>query len=626
MHGKAAAAKTIMLIFFALITLTIVAFQIYFPSTVLSLIKSNDETIPEPHIIRILSPSLPPNRPTQTLFSKQMQILTSKPPDHSQHFDKFHPELEICSSPVIVGGNAAAGTRGAAHLLLRMGVNIIADNSYTLDTEVGDWPDLVRQVLVHTNGSLNYRLEDIDPVAVESVTASLLKYFSFLKNISCLHAKRNDQYLPLWGFKVPASIFFLPFWNRIFPNFIFVHVIRDGRDGPFGNQGDLVKHFWDIFPNDSETRHFESSQRIAISKKMAEKDAAFIKLKRTVMKVPMPVGANVGNIYVSDLAKVQDFYADEFGRNMTRWSVKLWSKVNMEANTFGQAFLGPHRYHLVRSNDLVSPEGFFYEAYNLFPIAYRQNTVSNSDSDKITEDLISTVRRVHEEYNDDVLSRKTLSSFVYNQFLKASHYNDKTAYFCCISSFADGRRFSYGDWIAFAPTPMKVAMTLEAHTALVHFQFENPDFSRVDFSNYKSVKPDDDIILLKQMCPGGNLKAYCNTGIINDLQKPLPGSFTGTSNRGIIKSCKFTQGFVNASLVQKGGIISLYSLRARIYAPELMTPQLCCAACMNFQPLCTHFDIIGQSECQLKHIDSIETKVSGYMHEGIIMYIMSRTM
>jgi hypothetical protein len=54
-----------------------------------------------------------------------------------------------------------------------------------------------------------------------------------------------------WGWKVPRSIFLLPFLDEQFPAMRFVHVVRDGRDMAFSdNQGQLRSYGSGILESD----------------------------------------------------------------------------------------------------------------------------------------------------------------------------------------------------------------------------------------------------------------------------------------------------------------------------------------------------------------------------------------
>jgi hypothetical protein len=58
-----------------------------------------------------------------------------------------------------------------------------------------------------------------------------------------------DPRCPAWGFKAPNSLLGLPLFAALFPNFIFVHVLRDGRDIAFSENTRQAARFFDsLFP------------------------------------------------------------------------------------------------------------------------------------------------------------------------------------------------------------------------------------------------------------------------------------------------------------------------------------------------------------------------------------------
>ena len=94
-----------------------------------------------------------------------------------------------------------------------------------------------------------------------------------------------------WGWKEPRSIFLIRFFDRHFPSFRFLHVVRDGRDMALSsNQNQLRKH-----------------------------------------------GALAG--------------LPRFGLSLAAQSIALWSWVNSEAARYGRDSLG-ERYLRVRFEDL----------------------------------------------------------------------------------------------------------------------------------------------------------------------------------------------------------------------------------------------------------------------------------
>jgi hypothetical protein len=99
----------------------------------------------------------------------------------------------------------------------------------------------INPVLSYTR-SLNYRLADL-PTSLRNTTLSALE--NAIKEM--LACKPTDQLR--WGFKNPRSMFVLPFIQTLYPDFMFIHVVRDGRDIALSaNKNQPLKHFRAAFP------------------------------------------------------------------------------------------------------------------------------------------------------------------------------------------------------------------------------------------------------------------------------------------------------------------------------------------------------------------------------------------
>ena len=123
--------------------------------------------------------------------------------------------------PVIVGGNGHSGTRIFAEVLDEAGVHMgipgltRAKPSYDLN---------VRRLLNRWCGP--YLRQELTP----SQRRAMEREFRFALRVYFPWRGRP------WGFKNPRSMFLLPFYDQIFPDMRFVHVIRDGRDVTLGNK------------------------------------------------------------------------------------------------------------------------------------------------------------------------------------------------------------------------------------------------------------------------------------------------------------------------------------------------------------------------------------------------------
>jgi hypothetical protein len=103
-----------------------------------------------------------------------------------------------------------------------------------------DTLDALINPILETTRSLDYDPNtlpaDLAGRAVEMIHAAA--------NLHCAPGRRNGR----WGFKNPRHMFLLPILNRAFPEFVFVHVLRDGRDMLFSeNRNQLRMYYRDLF-------------------------------------------------------------------------------------------------------------------------------------------------------------------------------------------------------------------------------------------------------------------------------------------------------------------------------------------------------------------------------------------
>jgi hypothetical protein len=94
--------------------------------------------------------------------------------------------------------------------------------------------------IVRATGSLDYDLRalpvDLRTRALEMITSAAKQHRHFQTG-----ARR-------WGFKNPRQMFILPLLSYVFPNLIFVHVVRDGRDMLFSaNQNQPQNYYSALF-------------------------------------------------------------------------------------------------------------------------------------------------------------------------------------------------------------------------------------------------------------------------------------------------------------------------------------------------------------------------------------------
>lgn len=144
--------------------------------------------------------------------------------------------------PVIIGATGGSGTRVVREILRHAGVytGVRVNNA-------GDALDFVKFFDVHipaalrVTRTLNYRLADLP----ETVGLCALSDLQRLIAVYCTDIPPEST---MWGFKNPRAMYVLPYIERLFPNFFFIHVIRDGRDMSLSqNQGQMRKHYEDMF-------------------------------------------------------------------------------------------------------------------------------------------------------------------------------------------------------------------------------------------------------------------------------------------------------------------------------------------------------------------------------------------
>lgn len=147
--------------------------------------------------------------------------------------------------PIIVGGNGHSGTRVPVLLLRANGVNFghqyFARRSRSDDTRLlwfyNRWAASYLDDKIGTFGSMQMKLE----------------LLAWLRAIIPFRRQR-------WGIKNPRSLLMLPFLATCFPDFYFVHIIRDGRDMTFGNVFARANRYVRFFVSQDERRLPEEVQ------------------------------------------------------------------------------------------------------------------------------------------------------------------------------------------------------------------------------------------------------------------------------------------------------------------------------------------------------------------------------
>ena len=522
----------------------------------------------------------------------------------------FADNVTVCTSPIIVGGTAGSGTRGAVTLLKKMGVMMLYDLA-SYDVEIGDWPKLVRDVLTHTNGSLMYNLGSIPAPVCDRVLSQLRSHFGTYKNLSCIPIRQNGVRLPLWGFKVPASIFFLPFWEEIFPDFIFVHAVRDGRDMPFSrNTGDAEKHLFDLFPD--EFAGEGEAKRKAIVKTL-QKLPSHVKnatIAGTRARSTKRRGRSIIRIkqLVYEEQKLPPYQPASSAYNLLltgmKHVLKVWNKTNVEALGYAQKNL-EGRYHVVHTQSLTSAIGFFQQALSLFNLVYRvvdpknvlsRHTCTGSRSNGCGVLLTSAKQ-----------DRDSLGCYLYEAFLRANSYgadveHDYKRILCCIAQNAIASRRevaartadSYNRFEKYATNEF-IAHFLNVHASdglrLFNFSLDAQHAATAQNHNDDYCAP---LLLHNNPCKRLIQNDAVGTRPKFSQDYPFPGMMSGGRVMRLPgegeRRCN-TFAFTNETRQRGNDVVHHYLADSFGQGALRSTKRACCLACRNIEPLCNAISV-----------------------------------
>jgi hypothetical protein len=141
------------------------------------------------------------------------------------------PDNLLDFGPTAIGATGGSGTRVLARLARGAGLFIGEDLNAAEDA---------RPVGAFVRRWIGRYLADRGSPAWTATEAAMRRALEAAVAVHC--APLAGQPRP-WGWKVPRSIFLLPFLDDAFPALKFVHLVRDGRDMAFSdNQGQLVSH------------------------------------------------------------------------------------------------------------------------------------------------------------------------------------------------------------------------------------------------------------------------------------------------------------------------------------------------------------------------------------------------
>jgi hypothetical protein len=195
----------------------------------------------------------------ETITVPENESKISIPPlEKKEQKDQTHPQ--IINPPIVkrkpkrppavlvVGGTDGSGTRRVVQLLTNLGVLIVSEDPETYDIHAdlfGGWPKVVAPLL-ETTGSITYDPDTLPPQLRSSTESNLRRLLSQAakdshkpesKTLAVGGALPTPSHVHavdvLYGFKAPVAMTLIPWWKKLNPHFMFLHVLRDGRDIAF---------------------------------------------------------------------------------------------------------------------------------------------------------------------------------------------------------------------------------------------------------------------------------------------------------------------------------------------------------------------------------------------------------
>ena len=158
--------------------------------------------------------------------------------------------------PVVIGATGGSGTRAIQAVLERAGVFMGARVNHAGDAmDFEPFLDRYINLILQETRSLNYTLDALPDglraEVVEGFKAALETYMAEVPSGR------------LWGWKNPRSMYILPIIEDAFPDFRFVHLLRDGRYmAQSRNQNQVRKHYGSLFGRSSEDHLAVTSARL----------------------------------------------------------------------------------------------------------------------------------------------------------------------------------------------------------------------------------------------------------------------------------------------------------------------------------------------------------------------------
>lgn len=167
------------------------------------------------------------------------------------------------SAPLIIGATGGSGTRAIAQLLTQSGQVYLGKN-HNKAMDCLDFksfydhyiPDFLPYFYLK-RPIIDNQLDEL-PTLKAHLSACLQDYKQ-----QC----NADNLAAVWGWKGPRSLFFLPLFHYFFPDFKFLHIIRDGRDMAYSTNQNQLNLYGDLSLSHTETAGSQPQRSIALWQK-----------------------------------------------------------------------------------------------------------------------------------------------------------------------------------------------------------------------------------------------------------------------------------------------------------------------------------------------------------------------
>ncbi len=166
------------------------------------------------------------------------------------------------ADPVVIGALGGSGTRVVARLARAGGVFMGSRLNWAEDSvPMMEFYDAWLRPYLERDGVF----ETAESTAAEEQFRACLEE----------HLAELDAPAAPWGVKVPRSILMLGYWQRRFPRFKFVHLIRSGLDMVYSDDRWQLRMFGDLILSDQERRYDERLQAMAYWRRVNASAADF---------------------------------------------------------------------------------------------------------------------------------------------------------------------------------------------------------------------------------------------------------------------------------------------------------------------------------------------------------------